>query len=328
MTGWNEDNFLERLLAKAREQHGADRGPCPDAETLCSVLEGDVPAPLRQFVVEHVRHCPDCAVLESRLLNFEAGASPEPEAVWKETRKRLDNWLEGFLRSEAVNLRASRPTSAPGRSPGRDSFWSLFNSRKLIWGLGVVGLAVLIGDAILVLELRRGQPNHAQIIARSAAPKPQAANVRPAAPPSSAAVSNQARRIEVGRAPEVSTSPSQKSIARTSETQARPQATERASMVAARGGSRLIQESGPQAVAETPPSNPQTALAQGAGPPASQPAAPVVPSAQDNQPPILSAQAVPPPREPAAIASPGSPAGPQPLRAERADCGTASTRKR
>ena len=85
MTGWNEDNFLERLLAQAQQQYGADRGPCPDAETLCAVMEGAAPAPLRQLVLEHVRHCPDCAFLQSRLLNFEAGASPEPEAVWKET---------------------------------------------------------------------------------------------------------------------------------------------------------------------------------------------------------------------------------------------------
>jgi len=202
MTAWNEDNFLEELLALARQASGAERGTCPDAEVLCAVLEGEAPAPLRQLVLEHVRHCPECAFLQSRLLNFAAGASPEPEAVWGETQKRLDNWLEGFLRSKTAGFRAPQPTSVPHTSPRWESLWSFFNSRKLVWGLVMVALAVMIGDAVLVLELRRGQPGHAQMPAQSAARQSQAANVQPATPAPSAAAPRREEEIETGRASE------------------------------------------------------------------------------------------------------------------------------
>jgi len=202
MTAWNEDNFLEELLALARQASGAERGTCPDAEVLCAVLEGEAPAPLRQLVLEHVRHCPECAFLQSRLLNFAAGASPEPEAVWGETQKRLDNWLEGFLRSKTAGFRAPQPTSVPHTSPRWESLWSFFNSRKLVWGLVMVALAVMIGDAVLVLELRRGQPGHAQMPAQSAARHSQAANVQPATPAPSAAAPRREEEIETGRASE------------------------------------------------------------------------------------------------------------------------------
>ena len=69
MTGWDEDNFLEKLLAQAGQQNGAERGPCPDAETFWAVLDGEASAPLRQLVLAHVRHCLNCTALQNRLLN-------------------------------------------------------------------------------------------------------------------------------------------------------------------------------------------------------------------------------------------------------------------
>ena len=305
MTSWNEDNFLEKLLAQARQQHGAARGSCPDAETLCAVLEGTAPAQLRQIVIEHLRHCPDCAALQNRLLNFEAGSSPEPEAVWKETRKRLDNWLESFLRSEAANLRPLQPTSAPSTSPRWESFWSFFNPRKLVWGLGVAALAVSIGDAILVLKLRREQPGHAQIAAKSAAPPSQAMNAQPIAPAPSVPAPSRGGEINVGRAQGVGTSHFRGNSAKTSEAHARPQFAGHPHVAAPLAGAQMSQESGPQAVAERAPSEAQTALAQKAGAPASQPAAPLNPSTQDHNPPVLNAQAAPAPEPPAPVRAPG-----------------------
>jgi len=173
MTGWNEDNFLERLLAQVQPQRGGDRDPCPDAETICAVLEGEAPAPLRELVLEHLRHCPECTGLQSRLLNFEAGSSPEPEAVWNETRKKLDNWLEGFLRSEAATSHAAKPTAASHKGPRWEAFWSSLHSRKVLWGAGVAALLVLIGDAVIVFEVRREQPPQAQVAARPAVPQKQ-----------------------------------------------------------------------------------------------------------------------------------------------------------
>jgi hypothetical protein len=179
MTGWNEDNFLERLLAQVRQKRGAERGPCPDAETLLAVLEGEASAPLREQVTEHLRQCPDCAELQSRLLNFEAGASPEPEAVWKERRKRLDNWLEGFLISEAAKPRAARSAGPSTRSPLWEALRSFFFSPKVAWAVGVVALLVLITDGVLVMEVRRGRPPQIQVAARATVPQKQPTNAQP-----------------------------------------------------------------------------------------------------------------------------------------------------
>jgi hypothetical protein len=183
MSGWNEDNFLEKLLAEVRQQRGAEPDPCPDAETLCAVLEGEAPAPLTKQVREHLRHCLDCRELQSRLLSFDTGTSPEPEAAWKETRKRLDNWLEGFLRSEAANLGAAKST-APSRKGARaETFWRPLISWKVAWGLGVVALLVLIANGVLVLELRRGRPPQVQVAARPAVSQRQPANAQPSEKP-------------------------------------------------------------------------------------------------------------------------------------------------
>jgi hypothetical protein len=170
MTGWNADNFLEKLLAQARLQPGAERGPCPDAETLCAGLDGDAPVLLRKLVLEHLRHCRDCAELQNRLLNFGTRTSTEPEAAWKETSKRLDIWLEGFLASETARLHGSKPVAVSRKRSRSGLFWSLFQPRRLAWGLGVAALLLLAADAILTFELRREQPGHLQVAARPAAP--------------------------------------------------------------------------------------------------------------------------------------------------------------
>ena len=154
MTGWTEDNFFERLLVQVRQQHGAEPSPCPNVETLCTVFEADAPAPLAESVMEHLRHCSHCADLQNRLLNFDASPALEPEAEWCETRKRLDNWLEVFLRSKAGNFPAA---STANLSSGRSrwgTFWGIPASWKLVWGLGVAALLVLAVDGVLLIELR------------------------------------------------------------------------------------------------------------------------------------------------------------------------------
>ena len=40
MSDWNEDNFFERLTPQLRRKLRGENGPCPDADTLCAVIEG------------------------------------------------------------------------------------------------------------------------------------------------------------------------------------------------------------------------------------------------------------------------------------------------
>ena len=134
MIDWNEDNFLEKLTPQLRKKSGGAMGPCPDAETLCAVIEGQASGPERDTVIEHLSQCAACAELRSRLLNFESVSPPEPEAVWNQTQTRLDNWLEASSaqrphtpalqkrpgrHGEFLAGRVFRTYSLPGRSSGR-----------------------------------------------------------------------------------------------------------------------------------------------------------------------------------------------------------------
>lgn len=295
MTGWNEDNFLEKLLAEARQQPGADRGPCPDAETLCAGLEGDAPAPLREFVLDHLRHCRDCAELQNRLLNFGTRTSPEPEAAWKETSKRLDIWLEGFLASEMARSRGSKAVAVSRKRSRFGLFWSLFQSRRLAWGLGVAALLLLAGDAVLMFELRREQPGHVQVGASQAAP-PLAQIPSPGGESGLGKASEGAKNHPQGRTEEALKPPQQ---------HARPQVGEHPAVTAPYETART----NPPQRAGRPVSIPR--LPNLYNPTVTPPAQPSLVIPQDHQPPILTAQAVPPPAQPAATASPGPLAGPQ-----------------
>jgi hypothetical protein len=284
MTGWNEDNFLERLMAQARQQGGAERDLCPDAETLCAVLEGEAPAPLREQVTEHLRHCSDCAELQRRFLNFDAATSPEPEAVWKETRKRLDNWLESFLRSEAANLGAAKST-APSRKGIRwGTIWSPLISWKVAWGLGVVALLVLVVDGVLVMELRRGRPPEVQVAARATVP--------PRAPVSAVPPENQ---IEKGGPQKGINKP-----LKAPQEHGLPKVAEPPLVGAPLVGALGKQEHALPQVAEHLPLNPPTPYEQTAGAPGGQVAAPSPPSPEARNLPSQPAQAAPqPPPSPA-----------------------------
>ncbi len=170
MIDWNEDNFLEKLTPQLRQGCGGTIGPCPDAETLRAVIEGEARGPERDAVMEHLSRCAACAELRSRLLNFdnfESVSLPEPETVWNQTRTRLDNWLESFLHSEAA-----RALSAKGRKPSRkfsgwESISNLFIPRKIVWAAGVAAVLVLIADAALWVEYKRVQAPQGQVAARA-----------------------------------------------------------------------------------------------------------------------------------------------------------------
>jgi len=179
MIDWNEDNFLEKLTPKLRQKSGGAMGPCSDVETLCAVIEGVARGPERDAVIEHLSQCAACAELRTRLLdfeNFDSVSAPEPEAVWKQTRTRLDNWLEGFLRSEAAHSRSPKGGKPLRRVSAWESLLNLFTPRKIVWALGVAAVLVLIVDGVLLLEYRRAQLPPVQVEVRAKVPPAPPAN--------------------------------------------------------------------------------------------------------------------------------------------------------
>ncbi len=183
MIDWNEDNFLERLTPQLRRKAGAAKGPCPDAEALCAVVEGVAREPERDTIIKHLAQCSACADLRNRLLDFEGGGPPQPEAVWVQTRTRLDNWLEGFLRSEAARVRSPKHDKPTTRASIGESILNFFTPRKIIWALSVALVFAVIVDGALLLEYKREHLPQVQVAVRPTAPPEPPANAVPAQNP-------------------------------------------------------------------------------------------------------------------------------------------------
>ena len=100
MTGWNEDNFIERVVPLLGRRSGA--APCPEAAAFLAASDGDTSGVLKEAMAEHASRCPDCRDLQQRMERFDAPMVADYNGEWKQTEKRLDNWLESFLASEAA----------------------------------------------------------------------------------------------------------------------------------------------------------------------------------------------------------------------------------
>jgi hypothetical protein len=114
MAGWNEDNFIEKIIPLLPERR-FDAAPCPEAAALLAASDCDTGGILKKAMAEHASGCPQCRDLQQRMERFDAPMPVGPDAEWNQTEKRLDNWLESFLASEAAvrqagdRIRASRP---------------------------------------------------------------------------------------------------------------------------------------------------------------------------------------------------------------------------
>ena len=166
MSDWSEDNFLERLAPQLRQKSGRALDPCPDAATLCAAIEGEARPPQRDAVMAHLARCAVCAELHSRLLGFEHEAPPEPEAVWNQTRTRLDNWLQGFLHQEARRSLAAQSGRRRWSFTGWESIASFFTPRRILWSLSAALVLVLIVDGALWLKYRQAPSPQGQVASR------------------------------------------------------------------------------------------------------------------------------------------------------------------
>jgi len=72
------------------------------------MVDGTLRGPMREQIAEHLKRCPDCAAVQSRLRDFDDETLPEPEAEWKQARPRLDNWFENFLCHDSPWRRQSK----------------------------------------------------------------------------------------------------------------------------------------------------------------------------------------------------------------------------
>ena len=100
MTGWNEDNFIERIIPLLGRRFGA--AACPEAAAFLAASNGETSGVLRKAMAEHASGCPDCRDLQQRMERFDAPMVTGHDAERQQTEKRLDNWLESFLAADAA----------------------------------------------------------------------------------------------------------------------------------------------------------------------------------------------------------------------------------
>ena len=116
MSGWNEDSFLEEIMPLLKQKQGPEW--CPNAETVCAVIDGSASDALRDAFAGHTAQCPACANLYERLRNFDRPGPPEQERQWQQTEKRLDIWLES-LAAPPHRIRNGSPQTVGRACAGR-----------------------------------------------------------------------------------------------------------------------------------------------------------------------------------------------------------------
>jgi hypothetical protein len=172
MGGCKEDDFLEKLGPQLRGKIRAEGKACPDAETLSAVLDGTAPGPVREQVMEHLMHCAECAALQTRMQAFDDVTVPESAAEWSQQQIRLDNWLDGFLRSERAS-RAKREGKSLRGFLTWETFSKYLSSAKLQWTLATATALLLVIGSVLLMTLRHPQLPQNQAAVRGAMPQPQ-----------------------------------------------------------------------------------------------------------------------------------------------------------
>ena len=100
MTEWNEDNFLEKITPLLGRSVG--RALCSEASALSAVAGGQASEIVKKAIAVHTLGCPTCTDLQRRLERFDDPALAGDDAEWGQTEKRLDNWLQSFLASDAA----------------------------------------------------------------------------------------------------------------------------------------------------------------------------------------------------------------------------------
>jgi len=154
MNPWTEENFLERLTPQLRRGNGSHPDACPDVELLTAFADDQLDRFVSDAVAAHLERCSDCRELLERIVNFASVSVPAQGVEWINTEKRLDIWMEGFLRTHPGKVREGslkqRPLDPEARGR-RLSWWSLQ------WALGAVAGAAVVAAAFLLL--RPGQPS-------------------------------------------------------------------------------------------------------------------------------------------------------------------------
>ncbi|HXX17934.1 MAG TPA: hypothetical protein VEJ46_00890 [Candidatus Acidoferrum sp.] len=155
MSAWSEDDFLERLMARSRQESKARVDGCPDSESLCAFADGRVRGVVRDAIVAHLTECSACSELNRRLMAFANSLLAESDREWQGVEKRLDNWLDAYLEAH----KAAPSQSHLGITAGGWNWWA---SLKSHWALGAVAAIVVLGITSILIRHDFSTRHHIQ----------------------------------------------------------------------------------------------------------------------------------------------------------------------
>jgi hypothetical protein len=170
MNSWNENNFLDRLMPHLQQKFYADRNHCPEADTICAVVDGEASAWIQSVFAEHLTQCPQCSELYRRMCAANSSSIPEQDAEWTSTEKRLGNWFDAFLASKTP---VHRQQLAKSSRSGRRNFWEAITAWRIPLAVSAAGVLVLVAAGLLI----RRPPVAPQPIAEQRILQPQSAAV-------------------------------------------------------------------------------------------------------------------------------------------------------
>lgn len=144
MSGWSEENFLERLTPLMDAKDPAPGNHCPDAELLRAFAEDRVTTDEKKAIVAHLGECARCRELQARLLAFATPLIKEDELEWTNAEKRLDNWMEDVLfREQAREPSYRQIQTGVSRNSEGWNISSLWNPRWIQAACAVLTLTIL-----------------------------------------------------------------------------------------------------------------------------------------------------------------------------------------
>lgn len=146
-------------MPQLRQERGGNNGACPDAATILAVIEGEADEWLRNAYAQHLAQCSACLDLDSRLRNFDRPVLAD-EAEWRQTEKRLDNWMNAFLDSRVARPGLSEPRAA------RVGIWQSIWRPGAVWkiSLATALLALVAVGVDVYLRLQPPvQPDRAKV---------------------------------------------------------------------------------------------------------------------------------------------------------------------
>jgi hypothetical protein len=181
MSGWNEKNFLERLMPYLRHRSLQGENSCPSSEVLTAFCDGALDMTC-EAVQPHVARCPQCSEIRERLAGFESANVTVSDAEWGGAEKRLGNWAYAFLAPELARSARPRPVAAAWRDLVRWT-WSL----PVRHGVAVSAtLALVIGIPVYLFFAQRPPipPTVASVAKPQTGARSDRSNVVPALPQS------------------------------------------------------------------------------------------------------------------------------------------------